>query len=91
MSVAEIKYGTMKEGGIPKEGGLLDLRLGTSERGTRCHTCGGDSEFCVGHFGHIELVKPVYHIGFIPFVLKVLRCVCSECSSLLLSPVRHFF
>jgi DNA-directed RNA polymerase II subunit RPB1 len=38
---------------------------------------------CPGHFGHIELVKPVFHPGFLGVVNKVLRCVCWFCSTLL--------
>lgn len=43
---------------------------------------------CPGHFGHIELAKPVFHVGFLTKTLKVLRCVCFYCSKLLVSPVR---
>ena len=74
------------QNGVPKEGGLLDLRLGTTERGLLCRTCGCTELHCPGHFGHVELCKPVFHIGFMPFVLKVLRCVCYHCGRLLLSP-----
>ncbi len=65
---------SFSQGGVPKEGGLLDLRLGTTERGLNCATCGCSELYCPGHFGHIELAKPVYHIGFMPFLLKVLFC-----------------
>uniref|UniRef100_A0A7S3NMX3 DNA-directed RNA polymerase subunit n=1 Tax=Aureoumbra lagunensis TaxID=44058 RepID=A0A7S3NMX3_9STRA len=37
----------------------------------------------VGHFGHIELARPVYHLGFIKSTLMILRCVCFHCSRLL--------
>ncbi|ORX89671.1 beta and beta-prime subunits of DNA dependent RNA-polymerase, partial [Basidiobolus meristosporus CBS 931.73] len=37
---------------------------------------------CPGHFGHIELAKPVYHVGFIIKVKKILECVCFFCSKL---------
>ena len=33
-----------------------------------------------GHFGHIDLARPVYHQGFFTNVLKSLRCVCYNCS-----------
>ncbi len=33
-----------------------------------------------GHFGHIELARPVYHQGFFNVVLKALRCTCYHCS-----------
>ena len=40
---------------------------------------------CPGHFGHLELCKPVFHCGFLPKIVKVLRCVCFYCSKLLVS------
>lgn len=36
-----------------------------------------------GYFGHIELVTPVYHIGFLKIVLDILRCVSYYTSELL--------
>lgn len=39
---------------------------------------------CPGHFGHLELSKPVYHIGFIAKTIRILRCVCFYCSKLLI-------
>ena len=33
-----------------------------------------------GHFGHIELAHPVFHIGFWNEILSVLRCFCFGCS-----------
>ncbi|KAI8911186.1 hypothetical protein DFJ77DRAFT_432624, partial [Powellomyces hirtus] len=37
---------------------------------------------CPGHFGHIDLAKPVYHAGLIKKVKKVLECVCFHCGKL---------
>jgi DNA-directed RNA polymerase II subunit RPB1 len=37
---------------------------------------------CPGHFGHMKLARPVFHVGFIDVTLKVLRCVCFHCSRL---------
>ena len=37
---------------------------------------------CPGYFGHIELCKPVYHLGFIDEVKKALGCVCFHCGKL---------
>lgn len=45
---------------------------------------------CPGHFGHIELAKPVFHVGFITKIMKVLRCVCFFCSKLLVDSVSIF-
>jgi DNA-directed RNA polymerase II subunit RPB1 len=32
------------------------------------------------------VVRPVYHVAFLPKILKVLRCVCFHCSKLLVDP-----
>lgn len=45
---------------------------------------------CPGHFGHIELAKPVFHVGFVTKIMKVLRCVCFFCSKLLVDAVSCF-
>lgn len=41
-----------------------------------------------GYFGHISLARPVYHIGFIKTVVRVLRCVSYSTSRLLVDKVR---
>lgn len=66
-----------------REGGLNDPRLGTIDRAFKCQTCGEDMFECPGHFGHIELAKPVFHIGFISKIKKVCECVCMHCGKLL--------
>jgi hypothetical protein len=38
---------------------------------------------CPGHFGHIELIFPVYHAGLQQYMRKVLRTVCFNCSKIL--------
>jgi DNA-directed RNA polymerase II subunit RPB1 len=83
-SVCEIKFPETYDNGIPKEGGLLDLRMGVTELEYECETCKHNSNDCVGHFGHIKLVIPVFHIHFIKETIKLLRCVCVKCSNLLI-------
>ena len=56
----------------------------------RCQTCAGNQTDCPGHFGHIDLAKPVYHVGFLTKTIKILRCVCFFCSKLLLDCVSYF-
>ena len=51
----------------PKMGGLMDPRLGTIDRNFKCQTCGEGMSECPGHFGHIELARPVFHPGKWPF------------------------
>ncbi|KAJ2725253.1 DNA-directed RNA polymerase II core subunit rpo21 [Coemansia sp. Benny D115] len=83
MSVAKIEHPVLRdEEGKPKLGGLLDPRMGTIDRNVKCHTCSESMGECPGHFGHIDLAKPVFHIGFISKVKKVLECVCWECGKL---------
>ncbi|KAK3607289.1 hypothetical protein CHS0354_002914 [Potamilus streckersoni] len=85
MSVVEggLKYSETMEGGRPKLGGLMDPRQGTIDRTSRCQTCAGNISECPGHFAHIELAKPVFHVGFLTKTIKILRCVCFYCSKLL--------
>ncbi|PKU64515.1 DNA-directed RNA polymerase II subunit RPB1 [Dendrobium catenatum] len=83
MSVAQIEHGETMERGKPKPGGLSDPRLGTIDRKMKCETCMANMAECSGHFGHLELAKPMYHIGFMKTVLAIMRCVCFNCSKIL--------
>ena len=67
--------------------GLLDPFLGTIDKTSQCMTCQSTMTNCIGHFGHINLHQPVYHVGFITHVKKVLECVCYYCSRLKLKEV----
>jgi DNA-directed RNA polymerase II subunit RPB1 len=84
-SVATIQREIAFEQGRPKEGGLMDQRLGAIDRDFPCRTCHCSFLDCPGHFGHIELAQPVYNPGFLATTLKVLRCVCYYCSKLLVN------
>ena len=65
--------------------GLFDPRMGTTEMGKVCSTCGQNNIDCPGHFGHVELARPVCHWQFvIQYVLKILKCTCLQCSKLLI-------
>ncbi len=87
MSVAEIKIHQAYDpsSGKPVPGGVLDPRLGVVEPGQRCATCGKPAGECPGHFGHIELAYPVYHIEFIPEIHSLARSVCEHCGRILLT------
>lgn len=76
---------TYDEDGLPIPSGLMDQKLGTIEPGQKCATCGNRVGQCLGHFGHIELARPVIHVGFSKLILKILRAICPECSRVLLS------
>eukprot|EP00931_Biecheleriopsis_adriatica_P023570 TRINITY_DN14859_c1_g1_i1.p1 TRINITY_DN14859_c1_g1~~TRINITY_DN14859_c1_g1_i1.p1 ORF type:complete len:1545 (+),score=399.75 TRINITY_DN14859_c1_g1_i1:144-4778(+) len=66
--------------------GPLDGRMGTCSKTDICTTCGKRFEDCVGHFGHINLVMPVYHVGYLKQVYQVMQCICKACSRVLLQP-----
>ncbi|KAF2839315.1 DNA-directed RNA polymerase II subunit [Patellaria atrata CBS 101060] len=85
MSVVHIEYPeTMDEQKQrPREKGLNDPKLGSIDRGFSCATCGEDMQECPGHFGHIELAVPVFHIGFITKIKKILETVCHSCGKIL--------
>jgi DNA-directed RNA polymerase II subunit RPB1 len=89
MSVAHILYPeTMDESKLkPRDGGLNDPRLGSIDRQFKCATCDQNMSECPGHFGHIELSKPVFHPGFIKKTKKLLEMVCHNCSRVLLDRV----
>ncbi len=86
MSVAQIVVAdTYDEDGFPIESGIMDPRLGVIDPGQRCKTCGNRVGNCPGHFGHIELSRPVIHAGYAKVIHKVLRAVCRECQRILLT------
>jgi DNA-directed RNA polymerase beta' subunit len=53
-------------------GGINDPRMGSMF----------DSEH-PGYFGHIDMTRPVYHIGFLKIIIDVLKCVSYYTSELL--------
>ena len=68
MSVVHVEYPeTMDETRMrPRELGLSDPKLGSIDRALKCATCDEGQSECPGHFGHIELATPVFHIGRLP-------------------------
>ncbi len=86
MSVGRIiTADTYDEDGLPIKSGLMDPKLGTIEPGQKCATCGNRVGACPGHFGHIELARPVVHVGHAKLLLKMLRGICHACGRVLLT------
>jgi DNA-directed RNA polymerase subunit A' len=86
MSVTKIVTpDTYDEDGYPIEAGLMDPRLGVIDPGLRCRSCGSKGGDCQGHFGHINLARPVIHVGFADTIHKILRSTCSSCGRVLLT------
>lgn len=72
--------------GYPVDGGLMDVRLGVIDPGLRCKTDGQRLKESFGHFGYMELARPVVHISFISVILDLLRSTCKGCGRILIPP-----
>ncbi len=70
--------------GYPVDGGLMDLRLGVIDPGLICKTDGLKLKESLGHFGYIELARPVVHIKFVRQILDLLRSTCKVCGRVLI-------
>ncbi len=71
--------------GYPIELGLMDPRMGVIDPGIRCRTCGGKVKECTGHFGMIELSRPVIHFEYADIIYNTLRGTCKECGRLMVT------
>src|SRR6478609_1529966 len=79
-SVVKVEHEVLYENKEPKVGSLSDVRMGCIDKNMDCYTCKETINSCSGHFGHIELNVPVYHIQFIKVVKKILECICHKCA-----------
>lgn len=70
---------------VEMDGGLLDYRLGSTDRRKKCKTCfkTGNRTGCPGHFGHIELCYPVFFVMTLGWCKALLNILCHFCSGLL--------
>lgn len=65
--------------GRPEPGGLYDPHLGPLEETVPCKTCGQYYSPCHGHFGHIDLVAPVYNPLLFNILYNILHRTCFFC------------
>ncbi len=75
--------------GYPVDGGLMDIRMGVIDPGLKCKTCGSKLKECIGHFGYMELARPIIHIKFANLTYDLLRATCSDCGRILLSQDKY--
>ena len=85
-SVAEIREAVTYTRGTPAPGGVMDPRLGTTDRRMHCATCGNDVRTCCGHSGHIELPLACFNVGYLEVTRKLLQCVCTTCIQICWDP-----
>lgn len=69
----------------PLAHGALDPRLGISSKTGKCATCNLPLQNCVGHFGHVRLSLPAFHIGYLRFTMTILQNICKQCGKVLLT------
>ena len=69
----------------PLENGVLDPRLGTTDKKATCATCHGKLLDCAGHYAYIKLELPVFHIGYFKHVVSILQCICKTCGNVLVN------
>jgi len=69
--------------GYPVEGGVMDPRLGVIDPGLHCRTCGGGIGECLGHFGYLELAKPIVHVLYTKTIYQLLKASCRKCGRIM--------
>ncbi|KAK6169039.1 hypothetical protein SNE40_020167 [Patella caerulea] len=70
----------------PVINGVLDHRMGTSDKENSCESCGKGLVDCIGHYGYVDLELPVFHIGYFRTTITLLQMICKRCSNILLHP-----
>ena len=78
IAVVSITNASTTDHGLPKPHGLMDARMGSTDRSILCQTC--HTPHCAGHFGHIEFPCRILLVGHIKRIVQLLRCVCVCCS-----------
>ncbi|KYO27634.1 DNA-directed RNA polymerase III subunit RPC1 [Alligator mississippiensis] len=69
----------------PLQYGVLDHRMGTSEKDRPCETCGKNLADCLGHYGYIDLELPCFHVGYFKAVIGILQMICKTCCRIMLT------
>ncbi|MCE4625277.1 MAG: DNA-directed RNA polymerase subunit A' [Desulfurococcales archaeon] len=70
--------------GSPVPGGPRDPHFGAIEPGEICPVCGNTREHCPGHFGRLELARPVIVPYYSDHIYYMLQATCRVCGRLLL-------
>ncbi|XP_005736479.1 DNA-directed RNA polymerase III subunit RPC1 isoform X1 [Pundamilia nyererei] len=65
--------------------GVLDHRMGTSEKDRPCLTCGKNLADCLGHYGYLDLELPCFHVGYFKATIGILQMICKTCSRIMLT------
>jgi DNA-directed RNA polymerase beta' subunit len=63
-------------------GSVYDERMGVTESGRVCLSCGQTNRQCPGHYGCIKLTRPIFHPMYYRHAVAMLNLFCSYCSRL---------
>ncbi|CAN3363314.1 DNA-directed RNA polymerase III subunit RPC1 [Diutina catenulata] len=74
----------LDKGRVPSVHGALDTHMGISSNSMECATCHGNLASCHGHFGHVKLALPVFHVGYFKQIIQILQQICKNCGAVLL-------
>lgn len=85
VELADRRMYNLDEGRRIAEYGPLDRRMGISQKKEECRSCGQKLNECNGHFGHVKLVLPCFHVGYFKKTISILQTICKTCSCILLS------
>ncbi|MCK5921017.1 MAG: hypothetical protein KAG66_08755 [Methylococcales bacterium] len=84
-SVVEIDKAATYIDGVPVNGGLFDPKMGAVNSKADCVTCGQNYSLCPNHFGHIELVHPLFAPPFMNYARNLMKMVCFHCSKIVVN------
>jgi DNA-directed RNA polymerase II subunit RPB1 len=68
--------------GDPINGGVYDLRLGTTDHNHLCNTCKNGKKLCPGHRGYLELKAAVLQPIGINEIRQWLKIICLNCGKI---------
>jgi DNA-directed RNA polymerase beta' subunit len=74
--------------GCPINGGVYDLRLGTTDHNYLCYTCLQSKKLCLGHRGFLQLKASVLQPIAISEIRQWLRIVCLNCGELMIDKTK---
>lgn len=81
MAVMEVTDTNILARGRPKEGGVVDSRLGSVSNYNACATC--LDVLCTSHTGFIQFDYPIPHVCWLEPLLSVANSVCVVCAALI--------
>lgn len=79
-----VQHQDIYRGNLPYPQGTYALNMGTTDPELKCLTCQQYKKNCPGHPGVVNLKYPVVSPLFIKQIQKWLKCICFNCSKLII-------